>query len=167
MSLGRAVVTASFAGHLYAQQEDRASGMRVNTAEAFPPGTRIWATGTAATFAGEKVLNAQMMWASETGPVPTPLTMSNRDAAAIRPGLHPAGLLIRTSGRITRVEADRFYLSDGSTGGDGLAVLLPGFPAANTGRFAAVSGALGVTTGPNGPAPALKPRSPEDVSVVD
>jgi hypothetical protein len=167
VSLGRAVVTASFAGHLYAQQEDRASGMRVNTAEAFPPGTRIWATGTAATLAGEKVLNAQMMWASETGPVPTPLTMSNRDAAAIRPGLHPAGLLIRTSGRITRVEADRFYLSDGSTGGDGLAVLLPGFPAANTGRFATVSGALGVTTGPNGPAPALKPRSPEDVLVVD
>ncbi len=167
VSLGRAVVTAHFAGHLYAQQEDRASGIRVNTAETFPSGTRIWASGTAATLAGEKVMNAQMVWASETGPVPTPLTMSNRDVAAIRPGLHPAGLFIRTSGRITRVEADRFFLSDGSTGGADLAVLLPGFPPSNAGRFAAVSGVLGVAASPNGPAPALKPRSPGDVVVVD
>jgi hypothetical protein len=167
VALGRAVVTANFAGHLYAQQEDRASGLRINTPETFLPGTRIWASGTAATLAGEKVLNAQTVWSSETGDPAAALTMSNRDATAIRPGLNPAGLFIRTTGRISRVETDRFFLSDGSMSGDGLAVLMPGLPDSDVGRFAAVSGALGVTDGLVGTVPAVKPQSLEDVVLLD
>jgi len=93
--------------------------------------------------------------------------MSNRDAAALRPGLDPAGLFIRTCGRITRVEPDRFFLSDGSTGGDGTAVLLSGLSGSHTGRFAAVSGALGAASGTGGFQPAVKPRSPADVLLLD
>jgi len=161
------VVTAAFPGHVYAQQEDRASGLRIETAETFPPGSRIWAAGTVGSAGGERVLNAMMIWATGSAPVPPPLTMSNRDAAALRPGLDPAGLFIRTCGRITRVEPDRFFLSDGSTVGDGIAVLLSGLSGSHAGRFAAVSGALGAASGTGGFQPAVKPRSPADLLLLD
>ncbi len=167
VSLGRAVVTAAFAGYLYAQQEDRACGIRVNTSETFPPGARIWATGTASTSGDERALNAQMVWASETGPVPAPLTMAGAAAAGIRPGPDPAGLLVRTAGRISRVAADRIYLNDGSLPGDGLAVLMSGIPPAHAGRLAAVTGALARVAGPEGPEAAVRPRDQADILLLD
>ena len=58
MNVSGLVVSAVFDGFIYAQDADRPSGIRIATTVPVAEGDEIWARGTLATVAGERVINA-------------------------------------------------------------------------------------------------------------
>lgn len=166
-TVGSSIVTGVFSGHLYAEQPDRASGIRINTQQPFAIGDTITAIGSVQKSGGETALNASTVIKGTTSAVPVPLTMNSRQVTrnwgSQLVGLDPSGLLVRVMGKVTRIEADRFYLNDGGITGDGLIIITPNSFTPTLGAFYTAVGPVGVYDPGSGPGPAIKPRSAADV----
>lgn len=169
VTIGDAVVTAAFNGYIYVEQQDRASGIRVQTAQQVSVGNHVSVIGTLQTQNGELVVNASTVIPGVSGAPLVPLTMGTREVtgqwhAGTSSGLLPAGLLARVCGKVTRIESDRFYVNDGGTAGDGIPVLWPGLAANMLGKFVTVTGPIGAYLETTGYVPALSPRGLPDIT---
>lgn len=162
-TLGSAVVTAAFDGFFYASQPDRAAGIRVNSSTPVLMGDLVSAIGTVQDVDGERTLAAATVLQGPAGTPLVPLGMNGREAVNGWQGLDPAGLLATVCGKVTRIEADRFYLNDGAAAGDGLPVLWAGLAPETLGELASVTGPLGASLEGGAWTPALRPRSASDI----
>lgn len=61
VNTSRLMVTAAFNGCIYAQDPDRASGIKIITSRAIPEGSEIWLTGTLDSTAGERAIEADWL----------------------------------------------------------------------------------------------------------
>lgn len=123
------VVTRSFGGIFYVQEDDRSAGIRVVWPASITPGTIVNVKGRMATKDGEREIEAVLVEEEVTGTVPRPLFVTHRDMggepswAEALPwigggvGAENVGLLIATAGRVESVGSDYFYLTDGSLDG--------------------------------------------------
>ncbi|MCC6484254.1 MAG: phosphodiester glycosidase family protein [Armatimonadetes bacterium] len=163
LTIGSAVVTASFPDHYYVEQPDRAAGLRVNSPIQVAIGERMSLQGVLQTVNEERVLVAQWSSHGPTGDPLVPLLMTNREAVNGLDGLGAAGLLVGVSGKVTRIESDHFFISDGSVPGDGLAVTTPAGYTPGAGLFVAVDGPLGTVLDGGGYVPSVKPVSASNI----
>lgn len=149
VQLANKVLTASIGGLSWVQEQDRSSGIRVNTAAAAPLGSRMTVAGRLLTVDGERCLDEAT--AQQTG---TPLlleslglvngTLGGGSLNTHTPGIelgvgaHNIGLLVTTFGRVTFAGAGFFYVDDGSalddgSGHVGVKVSAPGLSFPSTG----------------------------------
>lgn len=132
VSLSGAVVTGVFSSQFYVEADDRSSGIAVNkTSHGMTVGMRADVEGALSTNAsGEKYINATAVVQNGTGTI-EPLVLTNRriggadweyDSATgagqkgIKDGvdLNNIGMLVCTSGKVTYVGLNYFYVDDGS-----------------------------------------------------
>ncbi len=163
-TIGDSVVTGIFPDHIYVEQLDRASGIRINTLQPVALYDRISALGTIQNENGEVVLTSSSVLRGPAGTSPGVLSMSNHQITrGITPGqpygLDPAGLLVQIFGKVTRIESDRFYVQDGGVPGDGLVVLWPSFAAGNLNKMITVVGPVGAYFDGANWIAAIKPRT--------
>jgi len=131
------LVSGIFGSRLYAQDNDRACGIRIDFGAQSPPPVQVgsWVEfyGMITTMDGERVIVEPMMRDLEpwlTTP-PEPLAMTNRAIGGgdwfyepvtgagqkgliVHSGLNNIGLLVRTWGRYTKIGSNSFILDDGS-----------------------------------------------------
>lgn len=164
-TIGSAVVTGVFPGCIYAGQSDRAAGIRINTSQAASVGDRISAIGTIQNSSGERVLEATTVLRGPSGADLEPLAMNGWQITNGWDSLAPAGLLVTAFGKVTCIEADRFYINDGARDGDGIPVLWPGLDPANLGAYVCATGPAGAYLEGANYVPAVRPRSAADIEV--
>jgi len=153
------VVTAVLPGAFYAQDPDRASGIRVVSAEPVSPAQSVDIFGRLALLGGieRALVDCRVDVLGEAPPiVPLAIAHSRAGGAALNAftpgvtggtGLNNIGLLVRAAGRVTSVESDGFYFDDGSSlqdgsGKTGLRVRTQGPPGVSAGQFTAVTGVV-------------------------
>ncbi|MGQ9809363.1 MAG: family 10 glycosylhydrolase [Armatimonadota bacterium] len=150
-------VTAVIPGVFYAQDPDRASGIRVVSSEPVSPAQSVDLFGRLTLLGGiERALVDCRVEALGEAPAIAPVSIAHSRAggAALNEftpgvtdgqGLNNIGLLVRSVGRVTSVESDGFYFDDGSalqdgSGKTGLRVRTSGPPAVSAGQFVTVTG---------------------------
>ena len=103
ISLPARVVTWSFPGYLYVEETDRFAGIRVESPQAFAPGSLLVISGIL-DYGLEPIIRASVVEAAGAGLVPGALgiTASKLGSATIAQmtGLPNVGLLVRTFGRV-------------------------------------------------------------------
>lgn len=123
-------VTANFGESFYMEETDRSSGLKV---EATSPeeGSLADVGGILATVNGERVLTLALAKGVSAGEVLTPVFVRNINIGGVplnkyTPGvyggigLNNIGLLIKTAGRVIRLESGCMYIDDGSAAVDAL-----------------------------------------------
>lgn len=140
-------VTAVFPNRFYVEQENRAIGIRVESAQALSPNQRVGIFGMVELADGcePAILDCKVV-SGEIGPTIYPLGMVTKSIGGL--GLCTTGLLVRVAGKVTSVTSDGFYLDDGSghsdtTGGIGIKVWT-GAP--NSAAKGAIMGVTGVVS---------------------
>lgn len=156
VNTGLGIVTRVFDGYFYAEQRDRAWGIRVETEAVLPePGQKVSVLGTLdVTGDDEKYIRADavarmdgepvrpiLMWASRVGGGDfqyDELTGTGQRGITGAIGLNNTGLLADVWGTVTAVEPGYFILDDGSgvadpSGVRGLRVVTEGFDLEQTG----------------------------------
>ncbi|MEJ5298580.1 MAG: fibronectin type III domain-containing protein, partial [Armatimonadota bacterium] len=150
-------VTAVIPGAFYAQDPDRASGIRVVSSEPVSPAQSVDLFGRLTLLGGiERALVDCRVEVLGEAPAIAPVSIAHSRAggAALNEftpgvtdgqGLNNIGLLVRSVGRVTSVESDGFYFDDGSalqdgSGKTGLRVRTSGPPAVSAGQFVSVTG---------------------------
>ncbi len=125
VKLSGQVVTAGtdqLSGCFYIQDANRAAGIKVVTSETVFEGSVVEVTGKLRTVDGERQIDA---WTVDILPVsgtaPKPLGMAIKWLGGTQPegfalgrGPNNVGLLVRVAGKVTDVDADSFYVEDGS-----------------------------------------------------
>lgn len=119
--LSARVVTGSFSGCFYIEEEHRNAGIRVESSGVFAPGTAVTVAGIVQ-FGLEPFIKAYSVVPAGTLAVPGPLgvTASGLGNAAFgsNPGLTNAGLLVRTWGTVVSVHSLQqpyIVIEDGQT----------------------------------------------------
>lgn len=132
VTCGAAVVTAVFGDSFYVETDDRSSGIRVNMpGHGLVVGMRADVAGRMQTSVdGERYISAEIVAANGLGSV-APLMLTNKDLgggpSSYDPstgagqrgvedgsGLSNTGLLVKTTGRVTGIGDDFFYVDDGT-----------------------------------------------------
>lgn len=183
------VVSAVFGDFFYAQQPDRACGIRIQyTGGTLVRGQLVTATGRMGVNAdGEKLLNADTVATAGTGPV-VPLGMvchrvggaafgydpvSGAGQAAVGAcpvGLNNVGLLVRVGGEVTAVDVSAGTLTvwDGSTCGATQAavqVWAPGAVLPSVGQKVIATGASSCRREGGGLSAVIRVANPADITV--
>ena len=172
--LSGAIVSRVWSGSpwvCYVQDADRASGIRVQGTGAVPmAGQEVTVTGVMSSLGRERMISASNVITGATPGEPAPLETTGRglgggdfEYTAGPPmsgqvgvldgyGANNIGLLVRTSGRVTRSETgeDFFYLDDGSNLEDGFAGGLKGVRCTASGLTKPAVGEYRVVTGVSG-----------------
>ncbi len=176
------VVSARFADRFYVQDAMRASGIAVMSSNAVNPGDVVTLKGDMGTVGCERVIQPTSVFVNGTGAAPTPLSMIGRSVGgkplnAITPGfsdsnsLNNIGLLIATTGRVTKTGTDWFYLADGSStddasGNPGIRVSAPGIAIPSAGAVVTVTGISGCLDAGYGNARVIYPRVQDDIEII-
>jgi len=201
MLRGQVLSTSSddLADRLYVQAADRSSGILVYVGSTAAPtdlvvGDMVDVLGTVGSAAGERAILNPIVIKTGTAGKPKPLRMSNRALGGgayyqqgavvnryaypqkMATGLSNIGLLAKTTGTVTAVASDYFYIDDGSkirddTGNTGVRVSFDPDKIArpDTGQYAAITGisscelVSGSTTIRRR---ILRPRSQEDIQIL-
>jgi hypothetical protein len=181
ISVGDAVVTASFEDAFWVQNADRSAGIKVMSTANPLPGTKVDVVGRIVRMGKEAAIQAVSVASVGSGDVPAPVAISNRTAAEFdKPGATSQGLLVTVFGTCTGFEYDEYglvttiYIDDGSGlpgRGDGIARgmavkcepemvwFLP-----STGQFVTAVGVLTVTpAGSMEPIPAVRLQDISDL----
>jgi len=155
------VVGAVFDGEIYVQEEDRSSGMRVQTTTSVSEGDRVAVIGTLQSAFGAPYLDDARVHVMRGGTPPRPLGMRAADAG----GTHqaPTGLLVRVWGSVLSVEGGGFYLADGS---QGLKVRCGASALPSEGEFVQVTGAASLEADATSPAPIIRALREGGVAVI-
>lgn len=143
----------------FAQTTDRSAGFRVVWSSGSPgvsPGDVLIMSGTMQTANGYRYISAATKTKVGSVVAPTPLVMRNvavcggsaypgGPTAQGATGISNVGLLVRTTGKITEVGADYFYVDDGSvsddgTGRRGLRVFCGDFTKPALGSYVSITG---------------------------
>jgi hypothetical protein len=194
ITFGGMSVTAVFpaSSHIYVEQPDRISGVRVDTLEAFSVGQVVNVSGQILTdtATGECYVQASAPWPEPTGgqlPI-DPLALKNRllggkpyglqNGITGTIGLNNIGLLVKILGRVTasgtypRQGISWFYVDDGSGLEDGSGVtgvyvegalsIIP----PEEGAFVAVTGISSCNLYNGNLVNVLLPRSQDDIAVL-
>lgn len=127
-------VTEVFPTCVYVETEDRSAGIRVDTTDSFNIGDVVRASGMLVTdeMTGERYIfgfSTILTKISETPRVLVPLAMSQKtlggDVMGLQAGIEESsginniGLLVTVWGKVSHIDADFFYLDDGSGVDDG------------------------------------------------
>ncbi len=156
-------VTHVLSGAFYAQDPDRASGIRVVSPEPVSPAQSVDVYGRLALLGGiERALVDCRVDVLGEAPALQPVSIAHSRAggAALNGftpgvtngrGLNNIGLLVRAAGRVTSLMDDGFYFDDGSalqdgSGNTGLRVRTSGPPAVGVGQFVVVTGVVSCRT---------------------
>jgi hypothetical protein len=118
-------VTARIGAAFWIEEEDRSSGIRVQSSTDVDSGNRVTLTGLLATSGGERRLQAVEIASVTAGTPLDPLVMGNRALGgtglnAYTPGVAGAigpnnvGLLVTVYGRVTGIADDHFFIDDGA-----------------------------------------------------
>lgn len=128
------VVTASFDGFFYIEEQNRSAGIKVTGSAAV--GSVVRVLGIVKTINGERTIVSDDVESTHGGTVPRPLGLNNR---ATGQGLSATGLYVICWGSVKSVDATNgfFTMTDGS--GDALKV----YGSAAAGDYVMVTGALG------------------------
>ncbi len=163
-----AVVSAAFPGFFYIEASDRTNGLRVDRADhGLLVGVTATVTGIIRTNSdGERYVDAAYAVADGAGSVEpvmvTAKAMGGADAAfdattgagqrGVEDGKGPntIGLLMKTTGRVTAVGSDFFYIDDGTNAHDasifvGVKVLCGGLSKPKSGDYVYVTGISTIT----------------------
>lgn len=130
IQLSGKVVSASLPSVYWIEEEDRSSGIRVESALAPAMGTRMVVTGALATTAGERRIVPVSETAGASAGKIAPVAMVGKALGGGPLGAHSQGvhggsgpnnigLLVRTWGRITAMGEGYYYIDDGSGIADG------------------------------------------------
>lgn len=142
-------VTAVFPTKFYVEQENRAAGIRVESAQSLSPNQKVGLFGIVGLADGcEPALLDCKVVPGDIGPVINPLGMVTRSIGGL--GLCTTGLLVRVAGKVTSVVSDGFYLDDGSghlnpEGGAGVKIWTGSPNSVTKDTFVAVTGAVSCT----------------------
>jgi hypothetical protein len=121
VSVPARVVTGSFDGFFYTEEDNRCAGIRVDYPDAFASGSLLSVSGTIQS-GPEPLINALVVVPAGSDEVPDALgiTASRLGSAAVGevPGLTNVGLLVRSWGKITEfdtaIPVTWFKIDDGS-----------------------------------------------------
>ncbi|MCE5315017.1 MAG: PQQ-binding-like beta-propeller repeat protein [Armatimonadota bacterium] len=106
------VVTAVFDSCVYIEEINRSSAIRCIVSSSVKAGAIVNVTGAMATRYGERVINSAVLTdtglTAEIKPFYMPCNFSKR------PGIDPAGLLVRIFGRVTKSGESYYVISDGT-----------------------------------------------------
>ncbi len=143
-------VTAVFPTRLYVEQENRAAGIRVESAQSLSPNQKVGLFGIVGVADGcePAILDCKVV-PGDIGPAIDPLGMVTKSIGGL--GLCTTGLLVRVAGKVTSVVSDGFYLDDGSghsdsEGGVGVKIWTGSPSSATKNTFVAVTGAVSCRT---------------------
>ena len=125
------VVTASFPGYFYIEEQDRSSGIKVEGKA--NPAELVDVSGNITTTDGERVIDHATVVRRAFGTIPLSLGMSSSAAAG---GVSPVGLYVVMWGRVDATGGSPFTLSDGGAS-------LKVYGAATANDYVRVEGALG------------------------
>lgn len=175
----------------YIQDEGRTSGVLVSSATVVQLGDAVRVSGTMATTAGERLVNALSVETLQAGGPPEPVLVTNASLCGGTVGLQEAvldsavtgecasglgnvGLLVASTGLVTYVDPGGgfFYIDDGSalddgSGHSGVRVSCTGLVVPNAGVYARVAGNAGVCLVNSRVVRLLRPRSQSDILVVE
>ena len=162
------IISATFNGRFYIQEENRTRGLRCDAHTVLPVGTRVKIKGTLATDNGERYLTNVTIVESVAGTAPRPFMMRTNGLGGASPNQYTpgfsnnsnifnAGLLVRVAGRVKSIGSGYCVISDG-TGG---ALTVRSTKTVSVGAFI---GATGVVV-PQGSVCELRTRSQSDVTV--
>lgn len=140
------VVTENFGTFLYAQQSDRAAGIRLDGSFAFIPGDVIQASGTVGQSGAERALEGVRAVRSTHGSPALPLGV--RACAMYENGLPTQGLYVTTWGRAGVASGDEFRLLDDC--GGSARVWAPGLPKPPEGAMVVMTGVAGAAADEGG-----------------
>ncbi|MEI6915750.1 MAG: N-acetylmuramoyl-L-alanine amidase, partial [Armatimonadota bacterium] len=159
-TLDSETLSSIFTDHIYVQQPDRSSGIRVNGVWALSAGSKVRVYGQMATAQGERLLQSALITALPDSPVlPVPLSMGNRQLGG-EPfngytsgvvdlyGLNNIGLLVTVFGTVTENGPTGFRINDGGLN-NGVWIECGAFHKPSLGQYAVVTGVSSVqsTTG--------------------
>ncbi len=176
------IVSATFAGSFYIEEEDRSAGIRVDTATPVLEGNMVHVIGRLSTINGERVIQPYSMDVQVDNIDTWPLGTTNKSlvggqfgaytpGAADGKGLNSSGLLVTVWGTVGWGDSTGFYIDDGSrvSGGNGVWVSLldlsPGrsFAAPAAGKTVCVTGVAATRSVGATLQRIVKPRAQEDV----
>lgn len=164
VALAGKVVSAVFAGELFIQEEDRASGIRVRTSITAQEGDRVAVIGTLAEENGEVFIDSARVYVVASGDPPKPLAVTGRDVC--RSGLTTTGLLITVWGRVTATGEDHFFVDDGSLDDLGIKVKCSVSALPELGQFVLATGVSTLEAQPDGKGiPAIRARRESDIRI--
>ena len=155
--------TLTMGNAFYVEDINRIAGLRIETSQPIEQGCLVVVKGTLRKSTNlEPAVVADQVWDMGISPgLPTPLALTNRSLGGsgipTHNGLGNTGLLVRTSGKVTYVGADYFYIDDGTAVQDGnilpgpYIVPLDGGPLADPIPYAPPTGVLINCTGLNKP----------------
>jgi len=152
--VGPGVITAKFGGSspmFYVEDPSRTTGIRVNGSTSYVIGDKVNVYGVIGTSTGERYISLSGIQLVQAGAGDLePIAMLNRELGGSSNGQVPGvangvgtnniGLLVRSAGRVTRIDSTSFYLNDGS-GVTVKVVIAPGTSTMPTdGSYAIVTG---------------------------
>ena len=131
------VVTAAFDGRFYIEEDNRAAGIQVQSADSTAVGQSVSVYGILGMNDGERAITNGKIDQAAPGTAIMPLMVTGKSVGSAGSAeLYNIGLLLRTAGRVTNKGAGWFSISDGS----GVTVKVYSGKAVNTGAFVGATG---------------------------
>lgn len=131
------VVTAAFDGRFYIEEDNRATGIRVQSADSTAVGQSVSVYGIMGVVDGERAITNGKIDQSAAGTALAPLFVVGKSVGSAGSAeLYNIGLLLRTAGRVTGKGVGWFIVNDGS----GADVKVYSGKAVNTGAFVGATG---------------------------
>lgn len=187
LMLSQRIVTALVPGGFYVEEPDRSSGLRVASSAVVSVNDIVTVRGTIATTGnferclwadtvstnGSSCLQPLGMTNKSLGGGPLnydPLTGAGQRGVENGEGLNNIGLLIKTTGRVTGVGDDFFYIDDGTHAVDytifvGTRVICSGMARPPLGSYVAVTGISSITANRDKCYRCVQPRSASEIEI--
>ncbi len=185
--LANKVVTAVVSGGFYMEEADRSAGIKVQSTASVNIGDVVRVEGSLVTETNkERAVNASSVIVTGASSVDAvmltnkalggadynydPITGAGQAGVYDGTGLNNIGLLVQTSGEVTGVGSDYFYINDGTNAADGsifmgVRVVCPGLNKPSTGDYVTVKGISSIRPLGGKLFRIIKPRFQSDIAV--